>query len=341
MDVLIDTRLREELCATALRDGLPDIGMALQIARRLGADGVRPGPGSIAAYLSVLATLGAVDATLARVAEPHLDAVAIIEQSGADISSLAPEPDSTWGVYAAAAPGFHLEAQPDGAGGWTLTGTKPWCSLAGRLTHAVITAHVPDRGNQAFAVRLDPDSVVTLPAPWVSRGLADVPSGGIAVQDLPAVPLREPGWYLNRPGFSWGAIGVAAVWYGITVALRERLLGYVTDHRCDRLALAHLGSVDRELFAAAAVLSHAALRIDTVDPGDSDQWLLATRVRAVVAAGAEKALAATGHALGPGPLTREEGYARRVADLSVYVRQHHGERDLAALGELILTDRSR
>ena len=36
------------------------------------------------------------------------------------------------------------------------------------------------------------------------------------------------------------------------------------------------------------------------------------------------------------PFTQEEPYARRVADLQVYLRQHHGERDLAALGQLVL-----
>ena len=42
------------------------------------------------------------------------------------------------------------------------------------------------------------------------------------------------------------------------------------------------------------------------------------------------------HALGPAPLTQEEPYARRVADLRVYVRQHHAERDDATLGARLL-----
>ena len=45
-----------------------------------------------------------------------------------------------------------------------------------------------------------------------------------------------------------------------------------------------------------------------------------------------------GHALGPGPLTQEEDHAKRVADLQVYVRQHHAERDDASLGSCV--DRS-
>ena len=47
-------------------------------------------------------------------------------------------------------------------------------------------------------------------------------------------------------------------------------------------------------------------------------------------------LARTGHALGPAPLTLDDTHARRVADLTVYLRQHHAERDVAALGRAVL-----
>ena len=55
-------------------------------------------------------------------------------------------------------------------------------------------------------------------------------------------------------------------------------------------------------------------------------------MRQVVADTAHEVLDRVGRALGPGPLTSEEEHARRVADLTVYLRQHHGERDLARLG---------
>ena len=44
---------------------------------------------------------------------------------------------------------------------------------------------------------------------------------------------------------------------------------------------------------------------------------------------------AGGHALGPAPLAFDEEHARRVADLTLYIRQHHGDRDLAALGHAV------
>ncbi|HEY2199001.1 MAG TPA: acyl-CoA dehydrogenase, partial [Mycobacterium sp.] len=39
-----------------------------------------------------------------------------------------------------------------------------------------------------------------------------------------------------------------------------------------------------------------------------------------------------------GPLCLDEQHARAVADLTVYVRQSHAERDLAALGSLAAAD---
>ena len=40
-------------------------------------------------------------------------------------------------------------------------------------------------------------------------------------------------------------------------------------------------------------------------------------------------LTRTGRALGAGPLGHDEAHSRAVADLTVYLRQHHAERDLA------------
>ena len=42
----------------------------------------------------------------------------------------------------------------------------------------------------------------------------------------------------------------------------------------------------------------------------------------------------TGRALGPAPLCQDAQHARRVADLTIYVRQSHAERDLERLGRL-------
>ncbi len=58
-------------------------------------------------------------------------------------------------------------------------------------------------------------------------------------------------------------------------------------------------------------------------------------VRAAVERSATETLERVGRALGAGPLCHDRAHARRVADLTVYLRQSHAESDLEALGRLV------
>lgn len=338
---MIDDRRR----AAARRLG-GDADAALRALPEL-IDGVPlPGQGQTAGYLRALAGLAAGDLTVARVVEPHLDAAAILAQAGMTPEGAAalvggsgarPCARPGWGVFAAEGPGVALTATRDAGGGWRLDGVKPWCSLADRLGFAVVTAHTGEGNRRAFATALDHPGVRPVAgAAWVSRGLAGVPSGPVDFAAVPAVPVGTDGWYLRRPGFAWGGIGVAAAWWGGARALADRLLPATTGRTPDQVAHLHLGVADATLYAAACVLADAAEAIDAGAAVGAEGELLAARVRAVCARAAEDVLALVGRALGPGPLAFEEEHARRVADLTVYVRQHHAERDLARLGQLSL-----
>ena len=158
-----------------------------------------------------LASLGAVDLTVARVAEPHLDALAILREARRhgqvrDEDWQARSPDWSaarlWQVYAAEG-GERLVATETGDG-WTLTGLKPWCSLADRATHALVTAWVDDDQRGLFAVDLEhadvspPEDPAGQSAQWAARGLDQVRSTPIAfdhapaVADLPAAVVPHP-----------------------------------------------------------------------------------------------------------------------------------------------------
>ena len=96
--------------------------------------------------------------------------------------------------------------------------------------------------------------------------------------------------------------------------------------------LMHLGAIDRGLEDARRALAEAAALVDARAGSDR---ILAKRVRATVASVAEDVIARAGHALGPAPLALDAEHAKRVADLTLYVRQHHAERDLESLGATI------
>jgi hypothetical protein len=66
----------------------------------------------------------------------------------------------------------------------------------------------------------------------------------------------------------------------------------------------------------------------------------ALRVRAVVEAAATQTIERVGRALGPRPLATDATHSRRIADLIVYLRQSHAERDLAVLGDLVASAHS-
>ncbi len=317
---------------------------ALAAVRSWPAD-LRPGTGATSGLWSLLATLGAHDLGVARAVEPHLDALAIRDQAG-----LPADDGRTWGVFAAEGPGVRLVATPGAATAattsgsapltdptapsWRLSGVKPWCSLADRLDAALVTAHLPGGGRALFAVDLTDPGVGLVDQPWASRGLVEIPSTPVRFDDVPASPVGAPGWYLERPGFWWGGVGVAACWYGAAVALGRALWGRATTDD-DRLVAMHLGAVDVALQDARRALVEAARVVD----GDLDVGIrgpvVAKRARASVARACEDVLTRVGHALGPAPLALDAPHAKRVADLHVYVRQQHAERDDASLGSAL------
>jgi alkylation response protein AidB-like acyl-CoA dehydrogenase len=286
-----------------------------------------PGGGRTYERWAGLADLAGEDLSLARLSEGHTDALAILAELGAD-----PAPDgSRWGVWAAEPPGPGLMASRT-AGGWRLDGVKPYCSGARSCTHALVTAAAQD-GTRLFGVSTC--AVVPVAGTWPATGMAASDTLDVGFTDIPGEPVGDPGCYTGRPGFAHGGVGVAACWYGGARRVGQALLTAAAKRDVGPHARAHLGAVDIALHTARAALEQAAAEIDA-DPADRKQggWRRALRVRALVEATATEVMQRVGRALGAGPLCHDEAHSRRVADLTVYLRQHHAERDLAELGAL-------
>lgn len=308
------------------------VGPALEWAVDIGRRAPKPARGATATLWELLASAAAIDVGVARMLEPHLDALAILDQAqDVDLERIGADETSSWGVFAAEGPGTPLAATHDNAG-WTLHGQKPWCSLAGDLSHALVTAHTGDGTRRLFAIDLRQQGVEAMAGPWVSRGLRQVVSAPVRFARVAAVPVGPDQWYLTRPGFAWGGAGVAACWWGGAVGIARPLFSRAIRREPDQLTLAHLGAVDTALAAARAILAQTAAVIDGSTPTSDAPAVIARRARNVVAATAETVIARVGHALGPAPLALDENHARRVADLGIYLRQHHAERDEAAQG---------
>jgi alkylation response protein AidB-like acyl-CoA dehydrogenase len=289
-----------------------------------------PGHGRTRVRWAALAGLAETDLSLARLAEGHADALAILDELGGP----APPAGSRWGVWAAMPPGPSLTAAHyDGT--WWLDGTKQYCSGARVCTHVLVTAQTPG-GIRLFAAEVAADGVRPVPGTWPAVGMAGSDTLDVRFSRVPAEPVGPPGGYVHRPGFAHGGAGVAACWYGGARAVARPLLAAARRRDIGPHAFAHLGAVDIALRSASAALDQAADEIDddSLDRKDAGPRR-ALRVRTLTEAVATEVLDRVGRALGAGPLGHDAEHARRVADLVVYLRQHHAERDLEQLGRLV------
>lgn len=345
------------IAPSAAEEGIGSTREALTAAAAAGDGGVEPllallaedaaAPGGSALDLpltgegrtreqwELLASVAAQDLSAARVLEPHLDALSILSQAGVAA------PAGLLGVYASESGGRTPTARPTPEG-WRLDGEKPWCSLADRCAHAIVTATDADGVRHALLVDLRHPGVSPAGTAWPALGLAPITTVGLRFADVPGTPVGEDDWYLTRPGFAWGGIGVAAVWFGGAVgiartlrdSLRRRAAG--GDPGPDQIGHAALGRVDRLLHAMAALLARAAADVDTGRLDHGLGMVEADRIRGTVAQLCTEVMDVVGQATGPGPLTGDAAHARAVADLQVYLRQHHAHRDDARLGEALL-----
>ena len=185
----------------------------LDLAKAAGDAAPKPGEGRTAFLWELLASVTAVDVAAGRAIEPHLDASAILAQA-AGHAALAgwdcPDFDGVhfdgaWGVFAAEAAGLRLEAKPaDGC--FVLQGSKPWCSLAAQLDHAVVTAHLDDGGRAAFAVDLHAPGVGFADPEWTSRD-----SGKSPAAPCTSTPFRPCPW-ATPAGTTAGPVSPGAAW---------------------------------------------------------------------------------------------------------------------------------
>ena len=215
------------------------------------------------------------------------------------------------------------------------TGRKAWCSGAGESSYALVTARSDD-GPRLFAVDLSQSSVRPVDDPWPTPALSGADTRSVDFRSAEATAIGEAGGYVNRPGFWHGAVGVAAIWCGGAIGVARALLLAADRGPLSELNLAHLGGAGSALAAARATLNNAADSFDA-DPFDRSgrAAITARATRAVVESTVGEVVDRVGRALGAAPLALDREHARRVADLQLYVRQSHADRDLADLGKRI------
>ena len=158
----------------------------------------------------------------------------------------------------------------------------------------------------------------------------DLPAGGDDV-------VGPPGFYLGRRGFPIGGLEVAAVWLGGAQSVLEQVVDGLrrftpTGHQTRRV-----GVMEQAVRQAGLVVDATAQRLPSLD---GEALVRETAVaRTTVAWACEQVLDEATRVVGPAGLSGTARLARTVADLTIYVRQHHLDLTLESLGRDALRDR--
>lgn len=269
-----------------------------------------------------LLALGRTDVPLARLSEGHVDALRILDQAGA-----APEPGALYGVWASRSARTGLTAADHGDT-LEISGTLRFASGAGLVDRALVPVWFDE--DRHVLVDLDASGLPVDASVWRTAAMTPSRTYEIRVEALvvPASSRRGPeGFYLDRPGFQAGGLGVAACWVGGAARVLDVLLDL--HPRPSPAQQVRLGAIRTDLVAAAATVRAGARLLE--DPS-VDTTPVALEGRTVAAEAVHRVLANARLLTGPAGLALDDAVAHVVPDLELYTLQHNLDAASSALG---------
>lgn len=285
-------------------------------------DGVAWAALSWPALVEELVALGRTDVPLARLTEGHVDALRILDQAGA-----VPEPGALYGVWASRSARTGLSVVDHGEK-LEISGTLRFASGAGLVDRALVPVWF-DEDRHAL-VDLHASGLPVDPTVWRTSAMTPSRTYEIRVDQLivPATARRGPdGFYLGRPGFQAGGLGVAACWVGGAARVLDVLLAF--HPRPSPAQQVQLGAIRTDLVVAAAAVRAGARLLE--DPA-VDTTPVALEARTVAAEAVHRILAQARMLTGPTGLALDDAVAHVIPDLELYTLQHNLDAAAAALG---------
>ncbi len=285
-----------------------------------------PGFGQTALRHRRLMELGREDLSLARLAEAHWDAVAILAEAGRR-----PEPGAIYGVWASEKAGSPITASSY-QGRLSIEGSKMFCSGAGLIDRVLLTVNAGESRLLEVDLRGNADAIEFDDSGWKTGAFSATRTSTAHFSSIVTVEgsfVGPPGWYVERAGFWHGACGPAACWAGGAIGLVDYAL---RQRREDAHTLAHLGAMTSLAWALRAYIYEAGREIDRERENIVAARMRALMLRHLVEQACTEILTRLPRAYGPYPLAMDEAVARRYQELDLYLRQSHAERDLESLG---------
>lgn len=296
--------------ADRMRDGL------LTVTQRGQAVWTGPLDGLVAALVDV----ARVDLALARLVEGHADALRILDQAGCSPGS------GAYGVWASRSAGTGVRAESVD-GGWHLRGELRFASGVSIVDRALVPGWVDEEHHLLFDI--DAGTATADETTWRTAAMDASRSFTVALDVACAGPLGPLDFYLQRPGFVIGGLCVAAVWAGGLQQVVDLVVTGIRDFSPSAHQLRRIGGMEQAQWQARAALGAALHAIAEQRPGWTDD---VAQARTAVAAACDEVIGDAGRVVGPGGLSRNGRLARAVADLGIYVRQHHTDVELEHAG---------
>lgn len=283
-----------------------------------------------------LLALGRTDIPLARLAEGHIDALRILAQAGREPASSPGEDGGRvplYGVWASRSMRTGVAARRLPGGELVLDGTLRFASGAGMLDRALVPVWVD--GGRHLLVDLPAADLPVNTGSWRTSAMAASRTYELRLDEVVAEPAQvvgPPDFYLSRPGFFPGGVGVAACWTGGAARVVELLRSLHRTPSPDQQR--RLGTIRADLVAASAVVWAAAARLDVSGLDTPTDWqVLATEARACAAAAIRRIIAEARLLTGPAGVALDEELSHALPDLELYVLQQNADADAALLGD--------
>ncbi len=309
---------------------------AEEIAALAGVGGLSPplpiaGLGTADDLAALLILVGQANLSVGRIMEAHINALHLIARYG------------TWrvdgrlyGLWVTDPPGDGLRMRQSG-GRILLSGGKQFCSGAGHVGGAVVTAADEDGNTRMLVVPLGIGEVAhPLPSPLAGMraavtGAVDFSGCWVGTDAL----LGEPGDYLREPDFSAGAWRGSAVALGGLISLIDHAVGALrqsgrldSPHVEARVAQAIIARETSRLWVASAARTAEDARMEA-----GLQVATVGLARIAVERACLEAMQLVQRSLGLSSFRQGSPIERICRDLSTYLRQPAPDEVLTESGD--------
>ena len=288
-----------------------------------------------------LLRVGVTDIPLGRLVEGHVDALRILGQAGVE-----PRRGARYGVWASRSAGTGVAAVVEGAD-LRLNGTIRFASGAGILDRALVPVWLDPETH--LLVDLAVDGLPVDRSHWHTSAMRVSHSHTVNVADLVVdtdAVIGEPGFYLDRPGFLPGGVGVAAVWAGGLSRVLDVAVAMLAGRRVTEAQDARLGRARLQLIAALTAVRAAGdsprRAVVRGAPQPTTATVIAdvvTESRAVVAHAVMAALAEVRLLAGPAGLAFDTDLGHALDDLGLYAAQLNVDAEATRVGTALRSGR--